>query len=338
MLDAPLIIAIKNEDLKTIQEFKNLDDIINRFYTPLIKTISKPVTEPIYGIVSNKGVIDRTIIGYNTIGYDKQAIYAKPVLPLDFAFSKDNMGIINFLLFSGASYQTEYSRIQETELISKCLSNDIKFVKELLKNGKYCKKYKNDALICTIEKGYLEIVKCLIENGAEEKDTALICASKNGYLEIIKYLLAQGANKKNEALKEAIKNNKLDIIDYLLFLGGEYNNLCDEILKNTQLISKCLNNNVTSLKDLLQKGKYCKKYKNDALIYVSKKQDYPKIVKCLIENGADDINNALIFASKNGRKNIVQCLIKHGATKISEAIDIAQEMGHKKITSYLQSL
>ena len=50
------------------------------------------------------------------------------------------------------------------------------------------------------ENGHLEIVKYLVENGAnineknKDGDTPLICASINGHLEIVKYLCQNGDN------------------------------------------------------------------------------------------------------------------------------------------------
>jgi ankyrin repeat protein len=97
--------------------------------------------------------------------------------------------------------------------------NDLPKVKSL-----YDKKYidlaaKNDGLEEALDKGYLDIVKYLVEKGAEFKDKnkSLIRAAYTGDLDLVKYLIKNGASVRsndNKALELAIAFEKTDVINY----------------------------------------------------------------------------------------------------------------------------
>jgi ankyrin repeat protein len=77
-----------------------------------------------------------------------------------------------------------------------------------------------------IYNGHLEIVKYLIELGADihiYEDFALRIASRDGYLEIVKYLVEKGADihaEDNCALNCAKINGHLEVVEYLLKNGA----------------------------------------------------------------------------------------------------------------------
>ena len=81
----------------------------------------------------------------------------------------------------------------------------------------------NKQLIEATEKGDLELIKYLVEQGADihaKNDCALRLASYSGNIEIVKYLVEQGAEihaKNNNALRWASENNHLNVVKYFLF-------------------------------------------------------------------------------------------------------------------------
>ena len=93
----------------------------------------------------------------------------------------------------------------------------------------------NKKLIKNAMSGNLEIVKSLIEQGADvnAKDidgwTALIRSSKKGYLEVVKYLIDKGAdvnaktNNGTTALMNSSDEEHLDIVKYLINKGADIN-------------------------------------------------------------------------------------------------------------------
>ncbi len=70
---------------------------------------------------------------------------------------------------------------------------NLELVKYLIENGANVNADENEALRRAAEKGNLEILKYLVENGANISDLALIRAAIYGQLEIVKYLVENGA-------------------------------------------------------------------------------------------------------------------------------------------------
>ena len=79
--------------------------------------------------------------------------------------------------------------------------------------------------------GYLEIVKYLIDKGADIDnenrggDTALVYASENGHFDVVKYLIEKGSDviKHSNALWYASKNCHKEIVKLLIDSGADIN-------------------------------------------------------------------------------------------------------------------
>ena len=181
------------------------------------------------------------------------------------------------------------------------------------------------ALIQAVQKGNFEIVKILVDNGADVNSSAssntkaLILAAEQGKLEIVKYLAENGADVNlrdyyNTTALMMASFEYLEIVRYLIEQGADVN------AKN--------NNEYTALSQATLTGRF-------------------EIVKCLVENGIDvnskDYfkNTALISASENGRVKIVKYLVEHGAdVNIANeinitALSIASQVGCFEIVKYL---
>jgi len=160
----------------------------------------------------------------------------------------------------------------------------------------------NTALMEACEYGHLEIVKLLIEKGADVNldnnfgITALMYASKKGYLKIIELLL------KNDA----------DI------------NYQDNYGKNsayTALIYACKEGQLETVKLLLKKGANIneKDVSNETALLIACSSGHLEIVKLLLKNGADMNQvdkfgfNSLMMATKAGKLEIVKFLVENGA-------------------------
>jgi ankyrin repeat protein len=92
----------------------------------------------------------------------------------------------------------------DNQLYNACMSNDLPFVIDSIKNGAKVN-IKQDRLGLTLlmvasSNGYIEIVKELLKNGADVNakknngNAPLIMASSEGFLEVVKELLLHGAN------------------------------------------------------------------------------------------------------------------------------------------------
>ena len=77
------------------------------------------------------------------------------------------------------------------------------------------------ALCSASENGHLEVVKLLIEKGADvhaDDDLALCRASNYGHLEVVKFLIKKGANVHADddgALRWAFENGHLEVVEFL---------------------------------------------------------------------------------------------------------------------------
>ena len=79
----------------------------------------------------------------------------------------------------------------------------------------------NEVLEIAAEKGNLEVVKFLVEEGVDVHtydDCALCGAAEKGHLEVVKFLVAKGADvhaRDNYALRWAADKGHLEIVKFL---------------------------------------------------------------------------------------------------------------------------
>jgi ankyrin repeat protein len=163
------------------------------------------------------------------------------------------------------------------------------------------------ALVKYSQSGNLEIVKYLVEHGADVHagdDEALHLSSNNGHLEIVEYLVEHGADI-NVALFASSEHGHLHIVKYLVEHGADVHAGDDEAL------------------------------------HLSSNNGHLEIVEYLVEHGADihaDYDAALIFSSRYGHLEVVKFLVEHGAdihTNDNYALRMSSEKGHLEVVKYL---
>ena len=98
----------------------------------------------------------------------------------------------------------------------------------------------DSALIEASENGHLEVVKYLVEHGADihtREDYALSLATLNGHFKVVKYLLEQGTNihaKNDRPLRWASVTGRLKIIKYLVDQGADISTKNFKALKEAE--------------------------------------------------------------------------------------------------------
>ncbi|AGF84863.1 repeat protein [Moumouvirus goulette] len=113
----------------------------------------------------------------------------------------------------------------------------LEVVKYLVENGANIHGFSNP-LKNASEEGHLEVVKYLVEHQSDMYlyyDYALRSASKEGHLEIVKYLVENGANihaNNDWALRSASKEGHLEVVKILVKCGADIHADDDEALKN----------------------------------------------------------------------------------------------------------
>ncbi len=80
---------------------------------------------------------------------------------------------------------------------------------------------KNSILASASQDGCIEIVKLMLEKGANNYDGAMVNATANGHFEIVKMMAEKGAVVYNTALVNASHCGHLDIVKLMLAKGAD---------------------------------------------------------------------------------------------------------------------
>jgi ankyrin repeat protein len=161
----------------------------------------------------------------------------------------------------------------------------------------------HSSLFWAINKGYLNLVEFLIENGVDVHvayEYPVGNAATLGYLEIVEYLLLKGANKPT-ALCAAARSGHLKIVEYVIKQGI----------------------------DLKEFGYFPLEW--------SINLGFIEITKCLLENGADvnSNDNLLEGAIDCGQFESIKNLVEYGIEIKTKHLELALEHGSIDIFKYL---
>ena len=263
----------------------------------------------------NKYFLDKLLlsaVGYGEIDLIKHAVENGANLQnedlLPYAIERRQLEAIKYLIDMGIN--TKYSlRLAKDRETAQYLSNYINYTMD----------EKNDALLKATMDGNLEVVKWLVENGADihvDNDKPLDNAINYARdLDIVKYLVEKGADihaQDDQALKSAFFEFDLEIVKYLVEQQGARVNVLNEHLGEAVV--------------------------NGEL----------DLIKYLVAHGADihaEDERLLMVAAEFGELEIVRFLIGRGARKIKKALKAAErgrrknkKGQHDKVIKYLKSL
>ncbi|RYP68260.1 hypothetical protein DL771_006762 [Monosporascus sp. 5C6A] len=215
------------------------------------------------------------------------------------------------------------------------------------------------ALGTSCERGNVEVVKLLLENGADltitKKDgwTPLHAASVNGHVEVVKLLLEKGAdvttadNNGNTPLLAASATGRVEVVKLLLENGADAT-----IASNngwTPLNSASDNGHVEVVKLLLENGADVSIADSDGWtpLGLASGSGHVEVVKLLLENESSiTVTNKtgrtpLYTASWNGHIEVVKLLLEKGANGVMadnsewRPIHAASENGHIEVFKLL---
>lgn len=204
--------------------------------------------------------------------------------------------------------------------------------------------YKNTALRNASGYGRLNVVKYLIEKGADihyMNDTAIRVAGLNQHWNIVKYLIGKGANvraNESEVLIWASSYGCLYMVKHLVELGADV-----QSDQNYALREASSNGHLNVVEYLVYNGADINDYDNaplkKACVY-----GHFDVVKYLVENGANihaDNDYALRWASQRGYFYIVKYLVENGANIAAndcEAFNWATQSKNFGVSSYLANM
>jgi ankyrin repeat protein len=146
--------------------------------------------------------------------------------------------LLLLLLAWPALGQSPPAASKEDALLAAIRRSDAAAVKQLIADGANVNhkfRYDRMPLSFAADRGHLDIVKMLLEAGADvnARDsfynaTALDWALEKSHVEIVRLLLEKGAGGREQALVTAARRGRLELVKMLLALGG----LKDESLSN----------------------------------------------------------------------------------------------------------
>ncbi len=157
------------------------------------------------------------------------------------------------------------------------------------------------------KEGRITQVAIALELGAKGNNVALKLASRNGHLEVVKYIIEQGADihiDDDEALKLASRGH-LDVVKYLLEQGADIH-----IDDDFPLIEASAYGYLEVVKYLVSQGANIHAQDDDAMI-IAIIRGHLEIVKYLVSQGANihaQNDAAMGWAKHNGHSDIIDYL------------------------------
>jgi len=203
-------------------------------------------------------------------------------------------------------------------------NDDESALMKILENDKSFNIRDKDALITASIKGYLPVVRYLVENNADEHalNSAFSMAVDHGHLHIVQYLIENGVNirlKENaHALVYASLHGFLPIVEYLVDNGIDAD--FDEPMRVA-----ATEGHLSVIQYLQKNGANIHANEDDVLLSASRK-GHLSIVRYIVERGVPNLvlDKALKLASRGGYLPIVKYLVEKGAEM--NAIDDALKL------------
>lgn len=176
-----------------------------------------------------------------------------------------------------------------------------------------------------------DINKCLIESfdnddetkfiemldaGADNLNDVMELAEYENNLKFIKILFKYGADNLNYILIKSLERNHMDIANFMISSGA---NIFDSFLEACKIGSEesiiyFLRHDIIKNHNY-NKGPFSTKTPYiDLGLYVASSNDHVNIIKLFLENGATNINHALLLASEHNSINAVKYFLEIGAT------------------------
>lgn len=227
--------------------------------------------------------------------------------------------------------ETDNQRLFEAAREYVTTADSFKKMRELIQTGSHPDGYKNKdgwtALIWASCKGHAEVVKFLLDNGANpdvqgfDGWSALLWASHNGYAQVAAMLLDRGAGTDIQgesggtALTRASDKGHVEIVGQLLARGASTDT--QNALGYTALMWACARGHLQVVKMLLEKGARAELRNVDAetALVEAARKGHDKVVRLLLDTGHlrhKDITDAMPIAK--GHDKVVNMLEAHART------------------------
>ncbi|CAG2162007.1 unnamed protein product, partial [Oppiella nova] len=284
----------------------------------------------------------------------------KDTTPLMDAANGGHLEIVELLIKHNAEVNAQTSQ-GNTPLMFACAGGHEEVVKLLLKNGANVEDHNENGhtpLMEAASAGHVTVATILVEHGAsinthsnEYKESALTLACYKGHLEMVRFLLEAGADQEHKtdemhtALMEASMDGHVEVARLLLDSGAQVNMPADSF--ESPLTLAACGGHVELAMLLLERGANIEEVNDEGYtpLMEAAREGHEEMVALLLSQGAD-INaqteetqeTALTLACCGGFLDVADFLIKAGADIEAGAntplMEAAQE-GHLDLVRHL---
>ena len=267
----------------------------------------------------------------------------KGVLPIDVAVKEGHQEIVDLLKSAGATVNEEDTAAFDKALIGAAKKGNLDVLQSALEKGadpnanqpsNNRRKREKTAMMFASEQGHLEIVRLLVENGANVNlsdrpgkklgKTPLMCAAQTNQFETVRFLLEQGAavdaqNKRGQtALFYAVEEEAVEAVEVLLEYGSDVQKKgWDGTPFEIAVYSDPAIGKMITEADKAKPSRQSQAARVEMLSSAAFDNNVA-LVRDLIQqgvdvNGTEDGFSALMMAASQGYDTIVQILIAAGA-------------------------
>jgi len=230
----------------------------------------------------------------------------------------------------------------------------------------------NKAIRAAVGGGYLEIVKMMLDQGANLyipdiieiaafyghkeilqmlqvrephwHNSAMVSAARGGHIEIVKTMLDLGATNYNEAMTWAAytKGGHREIVEMMLVL---MNNDTTKPRSYDQALVYAAGGGHREIVQMILNygGEGLRIYDYKRAMFLAAKEGHLGIMEMMLKKGANtsavnEYNEAMLEAAKNGHQDVVERLLTLGANNYGWAMIEAAGGGHRKIVQIMINL
>lgn len=215
----------------------------------------------------------------------------------------------------------------------------LEVVKLLVEYGADIHYFQDECLAIASEGGHLELVKFFLEHTTftQSKNSAFILSASNEHTDIVKLLLENGADvhfSQDYALVTASERGHTEIVKLLLKFGADVH------AQNNFALRKASENGYSKVVKLLLKHGADAQERNNELLLKASKKGYVDIINSFLAYGlGTNKDSALVRASEYGNMGVVRLLLSYGADPTAFnnlAIKSADAMGQTNIVNVLK--
>ncbi|XP_027256592.1 ankyrin repeat and KH domain-containing protein 1 isoform X9 [Cricetulus griseus] len=282
------------------------------------------------------------------------------ITPLMAASSGGYLDIVKLLLLHDADVNSQ-SATGNTALTYACAGGFIDIVKVLLNEGANIEDHNENGhtpLMEAASAGHVEVARVLLDHGAginthsnEFKESALTLACYKGHLDMVRFLLEAGADQEHKtdemhtALMEACMDGHVEVARLLLDSGAQVNMPADSF--ESPLTLAACGGHVELAALLIERGANLEEVNDEGYtpLMEAAREGHEEMVALLLAQGAN-INaqteetqeTALTLACCGGFSEVADFLIKAGADielGCSTPLMEASQEGHLELVKYL---